>query len=36
MRPITAVADLVQGIAEKSQIYGLNGEELGAINTLQK
>lgn len=36
MRSITAVADLTRAIAEKSQIYGLNGEELGAINALQK
>ena len=33
LRSITAaVADLVRGVAEKSEIYGLNGEELGAIN----
>ena len=36
LKAITAVADLVQGVAEKSQIYGLNREELGAINNLQK
>jgi hypothetical protein len=36
LKSITAVADLVQAVAEKSQIYGLNGEELAAINTLQK
>ena len=35
LRSIMAVADLVQAVAEKSKIYGLNGEELGAINTLQ-
>jgi DNA-binding transcriptional MerR regulator len=36
LRSITAVADLVRAVAEKSQIYGLNEEESVAINTLQK
>src|SRR6266700_5492024 len=36
LKSITAVDDLVQAVAEKSQIYGLNEEESVAINTLQK
>ena len=36
LKAITAVADLVQGVADKSQIYGLNEKESVAINTLQK
>ena len=36
LRSITAVADLVRAVAEKSKIYGLNEEETKAINRLQK
>jgi len=36
LRSITAVADLVRAVAEKSKIYGLNREELEAISILQK
>jgi hypothetical protein len=36
LKAITAVADLVQAVAEKSATYGLNEEELAAINNLQK
>ena len=35
-KAITAVADLVEAVAEKSEIYGLNDEDLTAISNLQK
>jgi hypothetical protein len=36
MQSIMAVQNLIRAVEEKSQIYGLNDEELEAINTLQK
>jgi hypothetical protein len=36
LRSITAVANLVRAVVEKSEMYGLNEGESVAINTLQK
>ena len=36
MQSIVAVQNLIRAVEEKSQIYGLNDEELDAINSLQK